>query len=321
MRTDPHEHKHAASMAVRGHRHQLAEVDAAIVALAARVATLEALPHPPSKVVNVSTVVDLLSALADDVDEIVMRNGVYAVSRSSDKRPNSLWIGERFAERTRPVLARAETPGGVIFDGGGATYFGGISFEEGADHQTWQGFKFASGGANSTGIIVFGGYQGLAGAHHITLKDTTILETCTASTPLGVTKDHAVYFSGAVGGVHDILIDGLTHIAAEGALGLDSTINFGKQPSGDYINARNVIVRNMHVTGGEFGVVFWEGQGGDLTIEDSTITNALRFAVRYEETGRLTLRRVVSTDSGVQGFYSSLGANPPGVIFEECDLR
>ena len=42
-----------------------------------------------------------------------------------------------------PVTVRAET-GGVVFDGGGASSFGGLSFEDGAHDQTWDGFRFAN---------------------------------------------------------------------------------------------------------------------------------------------------------------------------------
>ena len=34
-----------------------------------------------------------------------------------------------------PIVVRAETRGGVTFDGGGAAYFGGISFNAGAHHR------------------------------------------------------------------------------------------------------------------------------------------------------------------------------------------
>ena len=249
--------------------------------------------------------------------EIVVANGTYHVSTAGTKAADSLWIGARFAGRTRPILVRAETTGGVTFDGGGTTYFGGISFQEGAHDQTWQGFTFAHGEATSTGVIMFGGYAGSPGAHHITLRDITIAGSCTSLTGAGVYHDHAVYISYAVGGVHDILIDGLT---VDGSGGLDSAINFGHyDPTGINRNAWNFIVRNMHVTGTQLGIVFWDGQGGDITVEDSTITNATVFAVRYETTGKLTLRRVVSTNSG--GFYSSLGANPPGVTFDNVSLR
>lgn len=61
--------------------------------------------------------------------------------------------------------------------------------------------------------------------------------------------------------------------------------------------------------------------GANIVIEDSTITGAVRFAVRYEDGGTLTLRRITSTGSAIGGFYSSVGKAPPGVTFEASDLR
>ncbi len=113
--------------------------------------------------VRVTSIPALLTALADDtVTEIVVANGTYRVSPAATKQADSLWIGARFADRTRPVIVRAETTGGVTFDGGGAGYFGGITLRGGAHHQTWQGFVFANGEPTETGVIVFGGYGELA---------------------------------------------------------------------------------------------------------------------------------------------------------------
>ena len=63
----------------------------------------------------------------------------------------------------------------MTFDGGGASYFGGLTFVDGAHDQTWDGFKFANGQATDTGVIVFGGYAGLPAPHHITLRSISIL--------------------------------------------------------------------------------------------------------------------------------------------------
>ena len=44
-----------------------------------------------------------------------------------------------------PIIVRAETPGGVTFDGSGNSGgYGGLSFEDGAHDQTWDGFNFAN---------------------------------------------------------------------------------------------------------------------------------------------------------------------------------
>ena len=77
-------------------------------------------PAPAGPSVRVTSVAALLTALADNtVTEIVVANGTYRVSPASSKASNSLWIGSRYASRTRAVTVRAETRGGVTFDGGG----------------------------------------------------------------------------------------------------------------------------------------------------------------------------------------------------------
>ena len=58
----------------------------------------------------VSSIPALLSALADDsVGQIVVANGTYHVSTSSSQHSDALWIGSRYASRTRPVIVRAAT--------------------------------------------------------------------------------------------------------------------------------------------------------------------------------------------------------------------
>ncbi len=320
-------HKHTvagkATTSTGGHSHDLAEVEAALLghsleidALAARIAALEAPPPPPPVAsARVTSIPDLLTRLEeDDLDELVLANGTYRVSPAASKRSDSLWIGAKFAGRTRPVLVRAETTGGVTFDGGGATYFGGISFEEGAHDQTWQGFVFANGTPTQTGVISFGGYAGMAAPHHITLRDIVIPKSIvSASTGSG---DHALYFSQAVGGPHDILIDGLR---VDGSGGVDSALHFFHSDAVN-ANAWNVTVRRLAVTATDQAIVVWDATIRNLLIEDSTITGATGSAIRYEA-GQVTLRRVASTSSGQYGFYSSKGPNPPGVTFDACDLR
>ncbi|HLP17738.1 MAG TPA: hypothetical protein VK470_15855, partial [Bacteroidota bacterium] len=128
----------------------------------------------PRKVVNVSSIAALKSALLDNtVDEIVMANGRYTISASSSQTTNSLWIGPEYASRTRPILVRAKTRGAVVFDANGGS-IGGMTFVGGAHDQTWDGFSFANGVVSSTGVFVIGGYidtPALAEpVHHITLR-------------------------------------------------------------------------------------------------------------------------------------------------------
>ena len=75
----------------------------------------------------------------------------------------------------------------MTFDGANGSGYGGLSFEAGAHDQTWDGFVFAHMAANYTGIVEFGSYTTRAAPHHITLRNITILSSCTgrATTPDG----------------------------------------------------------------------------------------------------------------------------------------
>lgn len=296
--------------------------DLAIAAAEARIiATLAPPPiivPPPLVSARVTSIEGLLDNLHDDrLDEIVVADGSYRVAPAAAKKPTSLWIGSAYAPRTRPVTVRAETTGGVTFDGDGATYFGGLTFVEGAHHQTWQGFRPTNGEPTGTGVIVFGGYSLLAPPHHITLRDITVAGLT------GSLNGYPIYFSmAAAPGPHDILIEDFTAIDNGASKAL---IHFyhdtaGGDPAGNY-NARDVVIRRAHLTGTPQPVMIWARSVTNLLIEDTTISGAGEYAIRFEFGSGIVLRRVTSTRSGRGGFYSSFGANPPGVTFEECDLR
>ncbi len=286
--------------------------------------SLDVSETPRSVGPTVHSISDLRRKLADDsVTDITVANGTYVVPDASSitGQVSGLWIDQQFAARTNSVLIHAETTGGVTISGGGATDWIGLAFRDGVHDQTWQGFRFANAEPTQTGVIVFGqsGSVTPIAPHDITLRDMTIEETITSDNPPGMSGDHAVYFSRALTpGVHDILIDGLTVNAATS--GLDSAIHFyGSAPGAP--NANNVTIRHLHVTGTDQAVIFWDPTIHDIVVEDSTITGAKQFAVRYELGEAVTLRRVSSTGSGRNGFYSSLGANPSGVAFDSDDLR
>jgi hypothetical protein len=273
-------------------------------------------PTTGGKTVNVASIAALLHALADNsADVIVVANGTYHVSRAGDQKSDSLWIGARFAGRTRPVTVRAATRGGVTFDGGGATSFSCISFNGGAHDQTWDGFNCAHGQANSTGIVTFGGYAGLAAPHHITMRYIAVLSSCTGrstsvSSPM---TDHAFYLSYAVGGPHDLLFEDIT---VNGAGHLSSAFHFYHSTSTNR-NAWNVNVRRLHVSGTQQAVVLWDPTLRNVTFDTATITNAIDVAVRYETIGStgIHLNNITSTGSGNYGFYSTQGKAPAGVTF------
>ena len=273
------------------------------------------IPAPlSSSSIRVSSVPALLKALANDsVTEIVVADGTYQVSPAGAKAADSLWIGSRFASRTRPVTVRAETTGQVTFDGGGTSSFGGITFAEGAHHQTWRGFTFANGMPGNTGVIVFGGYAGLAAPHHITLEEFTVPSSVT-SRSAGSNNDHAVYFSNAVGGPHDIVIDDLK---VDGRGGLTSALTFYHSDASNQ-NAWNVTIRRLRVTGTWQAIILWDKTLHDIRFDDAQITNATNVAVAFEGLGAegIVFSNSTSTGSGAgTGFYSSLGVAPPGISF------
>jgi hypothetical protein len=256
------------------------------------------------------------------VTEIIVANGTYRVSPAASQASNSLWIGARFADRTRPVVVRAETTGGVTFDGGGATYFGCISFEEGAHDQAWIGFRCANGHATETGAITYGGYAGRAAPHHITLRSWTIDSTVRgrATSATGNTIDHAIYISKAVGGPHDLVFDDMT---IDGRGGLASAFHFYHSDSANR-NAWNVTIRRLTVVGTQQAIILWDRTLRNITVNGAVISNALAYAIRHEARGAtgIVYANVTSTGSGSgRGFYSSLGSRPTGVTFVSNSLR
>ena len=341
-------HKHTvagrATTATGGHSHDLAEVEAALAAevaagvvadqalgdaiawLDARLAALEASAPPPLPItsVRVTSIPDLLTRLEDDdLDEIVVANGTYRVSPAAAQSADSLWIGARYAARTRPVRVRPEAPGGVTFDGGGATYFGGIAFEGGAHDQDWRAFGWANGVATHTGVIAFGGANGavdLPAVHHIAMRRITLAASLRGTGGGSGATDHGVYISRAIGGVHDIMLEDFD-VDGSPADGLHSALHL-YHSTPDQPNGHTITARRWRVRGTNQAIIVWDATVRDIVVEDVRIENARSAAVRYEQGGTLTLRRVISSGTpGGKGFYSSLGANPPGVTFEACDLR
>ncbi len=299
-------------------------------------------PAPIIRTVLVTSIAALRTALADDaVDEIVVANGTYHVSPSNQFRANSLWIGGPshpafdYAKRTRPITVRAETRGGVTFDGGGGSGFGGLSFEDGAHHQTWDGFRFANMAASSTGIIEVGGYSPRRTPHHITLRNITILGTCTgrATTASGNNLEHGVYVAHSqVDGPHDLLFE---NFSVSGAGHLASAFHFYH---GDAANpgAHDVTIRNLTVSGTQTAIFLWEETLRNVTIDGFTSTAAMAYAIRYEPYGDDDLSSgphasgmVVKNSTSVGphssgypgGLESSQGANPIGMSFTNNDLH
>ena len=263
-------------------------------------------PIAPGTSVRVTSIPALLTALANNaLSEIVVANGTYAVSTAGSQGSNSLWIGSRFAGRTRPITVRAETRGGVTFDGGGAAYFGGLTFIEGAHDQTWDGFNFANGKPTQTGVVVFGSRAGVAAPHHITLRYIRFLSSLRWG---GTNGDHTIYFSYAVGGPHDILLE---DINVDGSGGLSSALQFYHSDSANR-NAWNVTVRRLTVLKTERAIAIWVSSLRNILIDGATITGATGYAVRYEQPGSGTvLANITSTGSGSAASTARPGATRP----------
>jgi hypothetical protein len=279
-------------------------------------------PLTQPKSVTVTSIPALKTALADNtVDEIVVANGTYLVAPASHQAATSLWIGADYAARTRPIVVRAQMRGGVSFDGGGAQYFGGISFNSGSHDQTWDGFNFVNGNPTSTGVITIGGYTSppmSTPSHHITMRYINIFNCSgSATTVSGPAEDHAVYISQAIGGPHDFLfeyftVDDRTH------LGLASAFQFyHSDPATGFLNGWNITMRNITVRGTQQAFILWDETLKNILISEVTVKNALRSAIRYETTGStgIVIQNFSSTGSSQGGFSSSEGSAPAGVTF------
>ena len=275
------------------------------------------------RTVTVASIPALKVALADDtVGEIVVANGTYHVSPSNEGAANSLWIGGQYAGRTRPIVVRAQIRGGVTFDGGGGSGYSALSFEDGAHDQTWDGFDFANMTADQSGIVEIGGYVPRRPPHHLTLRAIRILASCMgrATTASGNTTEHGVYVAHAATiGPHDILIEDLT---VDGRGHLATAVQFDH---GDASNpgATNVMVRRLHVVGTQQAVLLWRPTLHDIRFDGADIRSPLGYAVRYESIGGtgIMFSNMTSTGSGLQGFYSTQGATPPGVTLSNNSLH
>ena len=123
--------------------------------------------------------------------------------------------------------------------------------------------------------------------------------------------DHSIYFSQAVGGPHDILIDGYT---VDGSGGVNTALTFYHSDA-THQNAWNVTIRNMTVSGTHQAVEIWDSTLRNITIEGARITNARSQPCATNSGPRSRSRTSTRPDRVGRGFYSSKGSNPPGVTF------
>jgi hypothetical protein len=183
---------------------------------------------------------------------------------------------------------------------------------------------FANMAAVSTGIIEVGGYSPRRTPYNITVRNITILSSCTgrATTASGNTLDHGIYVANSLtDGPHNLLFENIT-VHGEGNLA--SAIQFYH---GDASNpgAHDVTIRNLTVTNTQQAVILWNETLKNITIDGLHSTGAKAYAIRYEPYGEGTGGHasgiVISNDTSVGphwtgfpgGLYSSLGSSPIGL--------
>ncbi|HEX7472394.1 MAG TPA: hypothetical protein VF323_04875 [Candidatus Limnocylindrales bacterium] len=295
----------------------------ALLGLGNAITQPEAASAATGKTVRVASIPALLANLANNsVSVIVVANGTYHISPANWTSSNSLWIGAKFASRTRAILVKAETRGHVVFDGGGGSGYSALSFEAGAHDQTWDGFVFANMRAVQSGIVEIGGYVPRAAPHNITLHFIWVRASCRglATSPSGPMTEHAFYFANAKGvGPNHIL---LSDIYVDGRGGLASAVQFDHGDSANP-NASFVTVQRLHVTGTQQAILFWTPTVHNITFHLAVIWNAGEHAVRFESRGAkaVVILSVASHGSGREPFYSSMGSHPPGLALSHTVLR
>jgi hypothetical protein len=253
----------------------------------------------PLHSVTVSSITALLDALADNtLDEIVLTNGTYHVSTAGSMHADSLWIGARFAGRTRPIIVRAQTDLGVTIDGGGAQYFGGLTFTEGSHDQTWRGFRFGNGEATETGVVVIGGYPTLAPPHHITLQHFDFLPTITGPAVRGNSSyctAHHIYTSVGTSSPHDITLEDISGDA--GYNGVCALLHAYHSP-----NVVNLVARRFTARRYSQAIIIWDDTVRNWTLDGFDVQDSDQYSLRFgtsASTGRVS--NFVSQRTGVAG--------------------
>lgn len=258
--------------------------------------------------VTVESIPAIYTALLDNcVIDITLSPGSYA---------GGIYFDSQFASRTNPAVIHLA---GVTLTGGGLTFRGGAHDLEVDD------VTFANWDLNQTGVLMFCGWAE-PGAYRITVRRAHVLSSV-HRTLEGQTSEHGAYFSHSQDGCHDILIEDFT-VEATDAMGLASGIHADHADNG-LVNAYNVTVRNLTFHGNgaqgssvQDGIILWTVPLHDWTFDGATITNDNGNSVRYEATGtNIVFQNVTTTGSRFQPFYSSQGANPPGVTFINCSFQ
>ena len=177
--------------------------------------------------------------------------------------------------------------------------------------------------ADYTGIIEVGSYTSRRAPHHITLRNITIESSCTgrATTASGNTLDHAFYIGQALDpGPHDLAFEDIT-VRGEGNLATAFHFYHGADRGPTSMNAWNVWVRRMTVTGTQQALLRLGDHGSRHHVRgrDDLEREGARHPLEYGNA--IKLNRVTSTGSGTSGFYSSQGSSPAGVTITNSSLR
>lgn len=279
----------------------------------------------PLNYVNVNSVASLKSAAADSgVDVITIANGTYSCANATDESATSLFFGQNHI-RTRPLIIRPATPGGVTFDGGGATC--GMFIGKGAKFLDWSdGFQFANWIPTSSGVVVLARHDtGEAAPSYIALRKFTIQNTCLGSNSPGNFNDHGIYISSAVGSVNNVIIEDLTVVApADTTRLLHSGIQvFGGTALGES-GPRGLRIIRPTITAKD-GMLLWHTTMSDVYISGARMTNCTVFGIRqqYANSG-MQYVNCISTGSGSQGFYCPAAVPdntaPTGTTFSSCSF-
>lgn len=288
-------------------------------------------PPPGGNSITVSSIAALKTALANNAyGEIVVTDGTYVCAPAFTKASTSLYIGSLasgasypYDTRTNPVTVRAQSTGGVTFSGGGASGKALLMFMDGVHDQTWTGFNLGNFTTLDTGNIVWGGDPTFRPAYNITMNDISLLSTLRRPT-LSNINSHGFYFADALTtGPHHITLNNCS-VDGTDTLGLWSALH-GFHGAAGHPPASNITVNNFIVNGTLFPIVMWYDTGvqHDWLIDGATITNAQSYAIRFESINavNIVLKDITSTGSGLGGFYSSMGANPPGLTKINCSLN
>ncbi len=267
--------------------------------------------------VSVASISALKAALKINANvEIVMAAGTYAAAPANLNQSNSLWIATpEMAARTNPVLIRADGSG-VTLDGNGAKYFGAITFDRGVHHQTWDGrWVLANGEATATGTIVFGSPNApnlAAGVHHISLTGDWVFDDSLTGYAFDPARsnanDHAIYFTDSLGGCHDILLDGMS-LTPNASAPLHSWLHLFTHGYPGGAGAYNVTAKNADITGTRQQVMIWDASMHDLLLEDVSLHDGIRFAIRHEKGTAVTLRRIQSEGTVEAGLVAAVGTS------------